>query len=299
MQKSRVVGLVTGAHVVAFGGLLLSQGCGTTRAPLPRDDEFVMPPTQEQEVVRPVPVEPTRRPAPIPPRVEPRPVTPPTETTTYTVAPGDVLSVIASRYDVTVQEIMRINNISNPDMIRVGQRLELPGKIDVDQPREVTPRRETAPRADVARGDRYVVKAGDSLSVIAHRYGVTQQALMRANNISNPDRIQVGQELVIPEGGRRTPPVAVEAPTVTPPEPVRAAPPVTLPRVEDEESGATMLPPSPSAPSGAQTYTVEIGDDLISVASEFNVSIVDLRKANNLDSDILVPGHVLIIPDVE
>jgi len=300
MQKSRVVGLVTGAHVLAFGGLLLSQGCGTTRAPLPRDDEFVMPPTQEQDVVRPVAVEPTRRPDPIPPRVEPRPVAPPTETTTYTVAPGDVLSVIASRYGVTVQEIMRINNISNPDMIRVGQRLQLPGEIAIDQPREVTPRRETTPRADVASGDRYVVQAGDSLSVIAHRHGVTQQALQRANNISDPHRIQVGQELVIPEGGRRTPSAAVEPPTVTTPEPERPATPVvpTRPEIEDDGDAAT-LPPAPGTPAGGETYTIGIGDDLLSVASEFNVSIDALKAANNLDSEILVPGRVLVIPDVD
>ena len=299
MRKSRIVGLVTGVHIAAFGGLLLSQGCGTTRAPLPRDDDFVMPPHQEEDVVRPVAVEPYR-PAPMPPQVDPKPVvvTPPAETTTYTVVAGDSLSVIARRYGVSMQEIMRINNISDPNVIRVGQRLQLPGAVDIEQPREVTPRREASPARDAASGDRYVVQAGDSLSVIAQRHGVTQQALLRANNITNPDRIQVGQELVIPAGGRRPEPSAptptvTERPVPPPPPPVERAPAV------QEVPETTSLPPAPVRPAGAQTYTIEIGDDLLSVASEFNVSIADLRAANNLDSDILVPGRVLIIPDVD
>ena len=300
MKKSKVVGLVTGAHVVAFGGLMLTQGCGTTRAPLPREDEFVMPPHEEQvDEVRPVPVEPVRRPEPMPPRQDPQPVTvtPPAETTTYTVVAGDALSVIARRYGVSMQEIMRLNNISDPDTIRVGQRLELPGRIDIDQPRDVT-RREAAPAREPVEGGRYVVQSGDSLSVIAHRHGVSQQALMRANNITDPDRIQVGQELVLP--GVETP--VQEAPTPEPqeqePAPTVDEQPVPSPTRADEPE-ATALPPAPASPAGAQTHTIEIGDDLLSVASEYNVSIADLREANDLDSDILVPGRVLIIPDVD
>lgn len=301
MKKSRIVGLVTGAHIVAFGGLLLSQGCGTTRAPLPRDDDFVMPPQHEEDVIRPVAVDPVHRPAPMPPRQEPKPVvvTPPTETTTYTVAAGDVLSVIARRYGVSMQEIMRLNNLSDPDVIRVGQRLQLPGVIDVEQPRATTPRREAQPAREAASGHRYVVQAGDSLSVIAQRHGVTQQALLRANNISNPDRIQVGQELAIPAGDRRVPPARPSTPQPARQEPAAAQRPVPTAPAPVREPEATALPPATGSPAGTQTYTIEIGDDLLSVASEFNVSIADLRAANNLDSDILVPGRVLIIPDVD
>ncbi len=305
MKKSRVVGLVTGAHVLAFGGLFLTQGCGTTRAPLPRESEIVMPPHQEEDFVRPVAVEPVQRPTPMPPAQPPEPdpvvVTPPAETTTYTVVAGDVLSVIARRFGVSMQDIMRINNISDPDMIRQGQRIELPGVIDLDQLRQVTTQRPTQPTAS---GDRYVVQAGDSLSVIAQRHGVSQQALLRVNNLSNPDRIQVGQELIIPEGGRTPeptspaePPRETRTPPVTPPRVDPVAPQQPAP-VEVSVEGAALLPAQPG-PGGAQTYTIEIGDDLLSVASEFNVSIADLRAANNLDSDILVPGRVLVIPDAD
>ncbi len=298
MKKSRVVGLVAGAHLVAFGGLLLTQGCGTTRAPLPRDDEFVMPPRQETDDVRPTPVEPVHRPDPMPPREDPAPApettTPRGETTTYTVVAGDALSVIARRFGVSMQEIMRLNHISDPDTIRVGQRIELPGSIDLSQPRTET-RLETTPAREVAAGETYVVQAGDSLSVIAHRHGVSQQELMRANNISNPDRIQVGQELVMPSGAR----TVEETATPRSEEPADEEPADLLEEDGEDDLDATTLPPVTAGPAGAQTHTVEIGDDLLSVASEYNVSIADLREANDLESNILVPGRVLIIPDVD
>lgn len=46
----------------------------------------------------------------------------------------------------------------------------------------------------------YVVQAGDTLSEIAERFGITVRALVRANQLENPDRIHPGQELVIPSG---------------------------------------------------------------------------------------------------
>jgi len=305
MKKSRVIGYVTGAHAIAMGGLLLTQGCGTTRAPLPREEEFVMPPPHsEEQLAPPVVVEPLHRPAPMPPVQvvpdEPVVVTPPSETTAYVVQKGDALSVIARRYGVSLQEVMRLNNISNPDMIRVGQKLVLPGKVDLEAPRPVTRRTTSVDAAAAGTGTRYVVQAGDSLSEIALEHGVTQQAVMELNGITNANRIQVGQTLVIPAGGQPRSRRATPAAEVQPAAPVAQTAPVVRPSAPPAEAPtAALLPPAPADRSNAQTYTVEIGDDLLSVASEFNVSIAALKEANNLDSDILVPGRTLIIPDVD
>jgi murein DD-endopeptidase MepM/ murein hydrolase activator NlpD len=63
----------------------------------------------------------------------------------------------------------------------------------------------------------YVVRAGDSLSGIAQRFGTTVDALQRANNISNPNLIYVGQTLIIPSGGSTpTPPTTPGTPTPAP-----------------------------------------------------------------------------------
>lgn len=316
MEKRNVVGLVTGAHVIVIGGMLLSQGCGTTRAPLPREETVVMPPSvPEETVVRPVPVEPAYRPAPMPPMqmpedpveptVAPVVVRPTEETTTYIVKKGDALSVIAKRYDVSLQEVMRINNITDANRIRINQKLKLPGIIDIDQPRPVERGGSSArPSAPVASGRRYVVKAGDALSVIAQRAGVKTDELMRANNITDPNRIQVGQELVIPGGGS----VDMTAPsTARPPAEEPELPSFAIPagdNAEDVSMGTDRddlgdLPPAAGPQGSEQTHVVDIGDDLLSVASEYNVSIADLRAANNLDSDILVPGRTLVIPSAE
>jgi LysM repeat protein len=65
----------------------------------------------------------------------------------------------------------------------------------------------------------YVVESGDSLAEIAKRFGVTMSAIMEANNITNPDRVLVGQKLVIPPATTTTKPI----PTTS------TAPPSTLP----------------------------------------------------------------------
>ncbi len=55
------------------------------------------------------------------------------------------------------------------------------------------------PPAPVRNTDqRYVVRDGDSLSAIADRFDVTEAAIMRANNLTDPNRLLVGQELIIP-----------------------------------------------------------------------------------------------------
>ena len=93
----------------------------------------------------------------------------------YTVAAGDNLSSIASRFNTTVAEICRLNNISNPNMIYAGQVLKLSGAADSPV--------------------YYTVKAGDTLSDIAAAYGTTWQAISELNGLSNPDLIYAGQKL--------------------------------------------------------------------------------------------------------
>lgn len=64
-------------------------------------------------------------------------------------------------------------------------------------PPAAAPPSPTAPAGTVS-GKKYVVQPGDTLGSIAQQFGVTVDAIIKANNISNPDLIQVGQELIIP-----------------------------------------------------------------------------------------------------
>jgi LysM repeat protein len=104
---------------------------------------------------------------------------------TYIVSAGDNLSSIAARFNVNWQEIAAANNIPAPYTIYRGQRLVIPG---------VTPT--PAPTAAVKK---HVVQPGETMSAIAVRYGVTVQAILQANKLTDPNYLRVGQELVIPE----------------------------------------------------------------------------------------------------
>lgn len=67
-------------------------------------------------------------------------------------------------------------------------------------PEATLPPAETPTLSPVA-STTYTVQAGDTLSAIARRFGTTVEAIVAANNLTDPDLIQVGQELVIPQGG--------------------------------------------------------------------------------------------------
>jgi len=104
--------------------------------------------------------------------------------TIYEVRPGDTLTNIAARYGVTAQELQSLNQIPDPDLLRVGQKLRIPAGA--------------APAATPQPKRTYTVQRGDTLFSIALRFGVTTRALQAANGITDPDWIYVGQVLTIP-----------------------------------------------------------------------------------------------------
>src|SRR5690606_31509676 len=109
---------------------------------------------------------------------------PPTGGTTYTVKAGDTLYSIAKKYNVTVAALAKANNITNYNLIRVGQVLVIPGT--------------TPPAPPPATTVKYTVKAGDTLYSIASKYNTTVAAIASANKITNINLISVGQVLIIP-----------------------------------------------------------------------------------------------------
>lgn len=96
-----------------------------------------------------------------------------------TVAPGDTLSGIARLFGTTVDEIVKLNRIANPNRIYPGQQLYLWAAETVPYP-----------CCDV-----YTVKRGDTLSSIGDRFGVEWRRLASINEIADPNRIYPGQRL--------------------------------------------------------------------------------------------------------
>jgi len=109
---------------------------------------------------------------------------PPSETVGYEVKDGDSLGAIAAAHGIPIRDLMSANGLENPDRINAGSRLVIPtpaagGKIS-------------------GRGVRITVPKGVTLSRIAEVYGVSLSKIIRANAISNPDRLRSGRKILIP-----------------------------------------------------------------------------------------------------
>ncbi len=104
--------------------------------------------------------------------------------TTIIVEPGDTLSELAYKYGTTVDSIVSLNNIQNPNLIYVGERLIIRSTENVQG-------------NENSSTIYYTVRSGDTLSQIAQRYGITVQSIASENNISNPNIIYIGQRLII------------------------------------------------------------------------------------------------------
>lgn len=116
-----------------------------------------------------------------------------TEGITYTVQRGDTLSEIASTYGTTVQEIVDINNIANPNLIYPGQTLRITTNSTIHGS-------ETRGTGSIT----YTVQRGNTLSQIARAYGVTVNHIVEMNDIQNPNLIYPGEKLRITESTNTT-----------------------------------------------------------------------------------------------
>ncbi|RME54808.1 MAG: LysM peptidoglycan-binding domain-containing protein, partial [Caldilineae bacterium] len=108
----------------------------------------------------------------------------------YVVGRGDSLSAIAKRYNVTLADLARLNGITDPNVIYVGQRLVIPGS-------EAARAIDRTPSLRTIGDGYYTVQRGDTLAQVAKNYGMTVNDLLRLNGLSNPNFIWVGQKLRI------------------------------------------------------------------------------------------------------
>lgn len=123
---------------------------------------------------------------------------------------------------------------------------------------------------------RHTVQAGENLYRIAQQYGTTVFAIAEANNITNPNIIVVGQELIIPEA--TTEPSATEEPT-------------------DE---ATATPTEEPTEPEFITYQVQQGDNLFRIAAQYNTTVRAISELNGITNpNLIVTGTTLRIPVVE
>lgn len=212
----------------------------------------------------------------------------------YDVKAGDTLTAIASEHGVSVTAILELNDISDPDLIRVGQEIVIPG--------------EGGGSSQV-----HVVAAGETLGDIAQHYAASADAIVRANDLADPNLIRVGERLSIPGGpegsggtdhhvvqaGETLSSIAAkhgisasdlaEANGITNPELLYVGTRLAL-------SGQSYVAEA-AGESEASTHTVAGGETLAGIADMHGVTIEEIARANGIvDPNRIRIGETLTIP---
>ncbi|WP_110975307.1 LysM peptidoglycan-binding domain-containing protein [Acinetobacter sp. WCHAc060042] len=172
---------------------------------------------------------------------------------TYTVQSGDSLTAIASKYNLGMDYIADLNNMSRTAGLRAGQKLKLTGEVSaVETPKTV----EKQTIASNNSTDIHVVKSGETLNSIARKYHLQLNYLAELNNLSRTANVRVGQRLKI-DGDVDPAPIKTETVTA-----------------------------KPQANSGRATesYKVKSGESLNSIASRVGMSVSELATLNNLSA---------------
>lgn len=228
----------------------------------------------------------------------------PNTTFVYTVKKGDSLYSIARKYDTTVNELIKLNNLKS-NTLSIGQQLRIPEMY--------TP----ADQMTLPEFINYTVKKGDSLYSIAKANNIDVDTLIKDNSLSS-NTLSIGQNLKIRvmDGG-----VIEECigPDYTPPD---TQPTITY-TVKKGDSlykianayntsvtaimnlnnlttnnlsvGQQLKIPSSSTSLSGTTYIVKSGDNLYSIARRYNTTVDSIKKKNNLTSNNLSIGQKLII----
>ncbi len=165
-----------------------------------------------------------------------------------------------------------------------------------------TPSAQPGPTGAAAGGFTYTVKAGDQLGVISRRYNVRLAAIAKANPGLNPDRIRIGQKIVIPGVAGPSATAVATAASATVPAGTTTVKDVKTVNAASPVAAANTVPPVKTKPAfkpytGATTeYTVKSGDSLGKIAHENGTSIRTLKELNKLTKDNVRIGQKLLVP---
>ena len=215
---------------------------------------------------------------------------------TYVVQAGDSLYSIASKYGITVLDLMMLNNLSSTNL-RIGQILELPTESEIME--------------DVSIGS-YVVKPGDTLLKIAELYNISVDELKSFNNLTS-NSISIGQILKVPTEENTL--VDVDFYTVKKGDSLYSIAQKynttvsELVALNDLTSNTLQIGQilkingntteiDEDVVDNNTDYIVKKGDTLYSIALKYGVSVDDIKNSNNLTGNVLSIDQVLKIPGI-
>lgn len=116
----------------------------------------------------------------------------------YQVQSGDTLLGIAQRYNVSVEDIVAANSLPSPDILDIGQQLIIPVDGVVSDETSAASAAEESPSGLESADQVHIVQSGDNLFRIGLLYGCAYEELAAYNNLTNPDSLEIGQEIRIP-----------------------------------------------------------------------------------------------------
>jgi LysM repeat protein len=211
--------------------------------------------------------------APPAPRITVQPVAA-AQATTHTVAEGDTITGIAIRHALRTVDVLTWNGLSWSSTIYPGQVLKL--TAGGEQPAAAAPAPASVESGNTERS--HTVASGETVWSIAQQYDTSVSRLVSLNSLNEDGLIFPGQKLVVASNtvstGETTPPAPAPAP-------------------EEEPAPA----PAPEASPQQETYIVQAGDTLWSIAQEHGIGVSELLAANGLSStSIIYPGQKLVIP---
>ena len=203
----------------------------------------------------------------------------------YIVKKGDSLYSIARKYNTTVDELKSLNNLGTNNL-SIGQVLKIPS---VETEEEVS-------------GDFYIVKSGDTLYGISKKFGISVDELKSLNNLSS-NTLSIGQKLNINSNGDNYVTYKVVKGDSLYSIAKRYGTSVNEIKSLNNLSSNLLsigeilkIPSSSGDFSNYITYQVVKGDSLYSIARKYNTTVNEIKKLNNLSSNLLSIGAVLKIP---
>lgn len=202
----------------------------------------------------------------------------------YIVKKGDSLWSIASKNNTTVDNIKKLNNLSSNNL-SVGQVLKLSYNAENE---------------DIKESNIYTVKKGDSLWLIANKYGTTVDELKNANNLKS-NTLSIGQTLIVPEKKENTNKISYVVKKGDSLWLIANKYDTTVEKIKSTNNlksntlsiGQVLVIPSSSE---FITYTVKKGDSLWLIANKYNTTVDNIKKLNNLSSNNLQINQKLILP---